>query len=339
MREQRIKPKVFLSHSKKDIEFIRCLENDLRKCQIDTWIDEIDIRHGESWLDEIFENGIPTCHVIFAYISENSIGSPMVQKEIDASILQKLKENDVAFLPYVSSSEVRSRLRLDLQTLHAPEFSSENYADFFPRIVSQIWIAFLNWTVNSAIKSERLGRLEAEMKLQEFKKLHEGSIFADSENKEFEYFWSALDQDEKIEFNLVENQTQKTIETRRFKLKIGSIISQLAETSTFEFRETSINDLIHKTMKHELTKNVLDVTTKRWVINDRPLKSDLLLSFGFLNRIANPTPPNPASRISMIIYTPYKLVFSEKFDRFRFWLSYHRFGYDAIILEALPDEA
>ena len=47
----RNRPRVFLSHSKADVTFISQLYEDLRHCQIDPWLDSIDIRHGEPWLE------------------------------------------------------------------------------------------------------------------------------------------------------------------------------------------------------------------------------------------------------------------------------------------------
>ena len=58
------KPRAFLSHSKKDKYFIEKLAADLRKCQIDYWLDTEEIRAGKSWLKMIFEDGIPTCDFI-----------------------------------------------------------------------------------------------------------------------------------------------------------------------------------------------------------------------------------------------------------------------------------
>ena len=59
MNERLNKPRIFLSHSKKDADLIKRLYDDLRQCQIDPWIDEMDIRPGKPWLDAIFEEGIP----------------------------------------------------------------------------------------------------------------------------------------------------------------------------------------------------------------------------------------------------------------------------------------
>ena len=82
--EKRNKPKVFLSHSCLDKPFIERLANDLRKCQIEPWLDSEEIRDGKPWLKVIFEDGMPTCDCVIVYLSENSLNSKMVQKEIDA---------------------------------------------------------------------------------------------------------------------------------------------------------------------------------------------------------------------------------------------------------------
>ncbi|CAG0968525.1 hypothetical protein METP3_01295 [Methanosarcinales archaeon] len=42
------KPRVFLSHSKIDKEFIEKIEQDLRKCRIEAWYDDWEISPGKS---------------------------------------------------------------------------------------------------------------------------------------------------------------------------------------------------------------------------------------------------------------------------------------------------
>ena len=84
------KPRVFLSHSKKNVEFIEKLAADLQKCQIDPWLDSVEIRHGKSWQDSIFEHGLPSCDAIIVYFTEESIQSNVVKKEIDVGLLSFL---------------------------------------------------------------------------------------------------------------------------------------------------------------------------------------------------------------------------------------------------------
>lgn len=139
----RIRPRVFLSHSKSDISFVQQLYDDLRHCQIDPWLDSEEIRHGQPWLDAIFESGIPTCDCVLVYLSTASIESPMVKKEIDASIIQKLRDNRVAFLPYICDSALRRLLRVDIQTIQIPEWNTANYSILLPRVVAEIWHSFM----------------------------------------------------------------------------------------------------------------------------------------------------------------------------------------------------
>src|SRR5215212_5098109 len=117
MEERINKPRVFLSHSQKNSDFIEKLDGDLRKCQIDTWLFTVDIRHGKSWQDSIFESGLPTCDAIIVYLTEVSIESPVVKKEIDVGLLQNLRDNNIAFLPYVDNAKLREKLRPDIQAL------------------------------------------------------------------------------------------------------------------------------------------------------------------------------------------------------------------------------
>jgi len=105
------KPRVFLSHSKRDDEFIERVWKDLIGCQTNPWKDDVDIRHGHPWLDEVFRDGIPRCDAILVYLTDASIESPVVKKEIDASILEQLRDHNVAFLPYVSREVLRENQR------------------------------------------------------------------------------------------------------------------------------------------------------------------------------------------------------------------------------------
>ncbi|MGH1363897.1 MAG: toll/interleukin-1 receptor domain-containing protein [Calditrichia bacterium] len=183
MNERIDKPRVFLSHSSKDKPFIRKVEADLRRCQINTWLDEIDIRHGQSWLSAIFEDGLPNCDSVLVYLTKDSIESEMVKKEMDAGILGKLNDGNVSFLPYVSDSKLRSALRIDLQGLHVLEWNEDNYYELLPVIVAEIWRSYTERRVAHAVQSEKVRRLEAELELEKTKS---DSPFSGQEDAEFE---------------------------------------------------------------------------------------------------------------------------------------------------------
>lgn len=55
MRERINKPRVFLSHARKDVAFIERVERDLRK-QLEPWLDANEIRDGQPWMSAILED-------------------------------------------------------------------------------------------------------------------------------------------------------------------------------------------------------------------------------------------------------------------------------------------
>jgi hypothetical protein len=141
------KPKIFLSHSSGDREFIQSLNADLNKCNIDTWFDVESIRPGQPWLSAIFKDGIPNCDMVFGYFTENTAGSTMVEKEIDSAMIL-LAEKGIRLLPYVCSDAVRKQLRVDLRALHCKVFNKNNYVEQFPLLVSEIWKCYIEKMVN-----------------------------------------------------------------------------------------------------------------------------------------------------------------------------------------------
>ena len=149
-----MKPRVFLSHSKKDKDFIIKIANDLRIAQIDSWYDDWEIPPGTSIRKKIFEEGIPDCDVFFVYLSENSIDSYWVSKELDAAMtLQSENRNDNIVL-FCSSEEVRSKLSLDLRSCNIPVFTEDEYLNPMLKFIARIYQNFAN-NVNKKIKAEQ----------------------------------------------------------------------------------------------------------------------------------------------------------------------------------------
>lgn len=200
------RPRVFLSHSSKDKEFIGRLVTDLRKCQIEPWLDNEEIRDGRSWLKVIFEDGIPTCDIVIVYITENSINSKMVEKEIDSSLISQLSDSGITFLPYVKKAELRSKLRLDMQSLHCREWNADNYHDILPSVVAEIWHSYLERTIKIAVAQEKNKRLELELELNRQKENSEGSPFTLSEETDFKYIYNFLNNPVKLNFKLFEKR-------------------------------------------------------------------------------------------------------------------------------------
>ena len=91
-------PSVFLSHSSADKTFARRLAKKLRAEEIYVWIDEVDLRIGESLVDRIAE-AIDQTDYLLAIISSNSITSRWVQKELSLAMSKEIEGKSVAVLP------------------------------------------------------------------------------------------------------------------------------------------------------------------------------------------------------------------------------------------------
>jgi hypothetical protein len=196
------KPRVFLSHSKKDEDFINKIYQDFRKCQVDPWLDTEEIRDGKSWQNVIFAQGIPTCDAVLAYFTEHSISSKMFGKEIDAALITQLSDEGIAFLPYVLKEELRGRLRSDIQSLHIRVWNNENYQFILPSVVAEIWRSYLERSVRFAVLQEKNKRLELELEVTRFKEKDKSQIFLPSEDADFEYIYRKLNRKVDIEFDI-----------------------------------------------------------------------------------------------------------------------------------------
>ena len=334
------KPRVFLSHSKKDVEFIRQLDSDLRRAQCETWIDEVELRSGQPWMDQIFTGGIPSCEIVFCYLSENSIESQVFQQEMDARLLERLGKKRVFLLLYTSNKELRSQLRLDIQRLQIPELTPSNYQEQLPRIVAEIWRSHAEATVEAAIDHEKVKRLEAELRIKELESSASASIFSASEGAEFAAIWSQIDRDLDIlasvarkpqkllgGIGVLQDGPDASTEEDQFKehnmlLKLGVLFRAVVAGQTFE---PSINEIEHQIQKAILSQ--LDLSDSDYVVSAKlPIDLDgTLLRYGFLQRQYDPPLPSSEKNFYFLRRRGYKLMFTSKFDRFCFWLE-HNFG-------------
>ncbi len=159
-----MKPKVFLSHNKKDKDFIEKIANDLRSCGIDVWYDEWEIPPGESLRKKIFDEGITNCDLFFVYLTNNSIESVWVQKELDAAFVQEMELNSSFLLLYVDEDLTREKLSLDLKALSIPKFNSSDYIIPFGKLLSKTWNEFMNKRLKKLQKENDFRYLELENK-------------------------------------------------------------------------------------------------------------------------------------------------------------------------------
>jgi hypothetical protein len=91
-------PSVFLSHNHADKPFVRRLAADLDNQGIPYWLDEAEIKVGESLIEKI-RDGIDKVDFVAVVLSPNSVASPWVQREVDVAINQEIMGRRVKVLP------------------------------------------------------------------------------------------------------------------------------------------------------------------------------------------------------------------------------------------------
>jgi hypothetical protein len=294
MRERINKPRVFLSHSAKDKDFIeKRLAMDLRKCQIDYWLDTEEIRDGSSWLKMIFQDGIPVCDVVIVYLTEYSITSPMVEKEMDAALIGQLSDSGIVLLPYVNKGSLRGKLRSDIRSLHCREWNEDNYHDVLPSVVAEVWHSYLEKVVSMAVTQEKNKRLEVELEYKRLQERFQGSPFSPSEEKEFRHI-----------YDHVNIQTQAIITDKELASKVKFNLLEML----IRFVDHNQRNFFFGEFKDELSQFV---TKKDWYIRFSLNMDDI------------------SERILLVGLLTYGLVgvsdslFTDKMYRFRYWLEYH----------------
>jgi hypothetical protein len=117
-KEQGNRRIAFLSHSSADKPFIRQLAADLTENGIDVWLDEQRIRVGDSIPDKIAQ-GLAGSDFFLIGLSESSVSSPWVQKELNNALVNEVQRRKVHILP----------LKLDEAPIPSI-IADKKYADF-----------------------------------------------------------------------------------------------------------------------------------------------------------------------------------------------------------------
>ena len=324
------KPKVFLSHSWENKQFIEKIAADLRRCGIDYWLDKEEIRDGRPWLKMIFEDGIPTCDAVIVYLTEQSIRSQMVQKELDAAVVQQLSEGGVTLLPYVSEADIRKQLRSDIQTLQCREWNDRNYESILPTVVAEIWRSYVERTIETAVLQEKNRRLEQELDNKRLKEQYESSVFSAREEQEFKYLHEQLSKKIDVTFTLF---TKKGGQKESVKVgedvcrvSILKVVLAAIEDGKVYFDGRFVGYQFLKVLGETLSVDGENVTRGRMGGTiDRHVASELrtqLNTFG-LTIVTK-------SQYSDRLETVYE--FSEKMYRFKYWIEYN------VLLEDEPLE-
>lgn len=101
-KEEKSKVVAFLSHSSKDKTFIRQLAADLTNSGITVWLDEQMIKVGDSIAEKISQ-GLAESDYFLIALSDNSVQSEWVKKELNHALISEIEEKEVKVLPLLLS--------------------------------------------------------------------------------------------------------------------------------------------------------------------------------------------------------------------------------------------
>lgn len=322
------KPRVFLSHASLDKSFIKKLASDLRECQIEPWLDTEEIRDGKPWLKVIFEEGIPACDAIIVYLTENSLNSKMVAKELDATLVEELVENGIRILPYISKTELRGRLRSDVKTLQCREWNDTNYHEIFPTVVAEIWRSYMERIVNSAILQERNRRLELELELKKIEETRITSVFSESEDREFTYIKTVLDRDVEISSEIHQKVERgiTTIGKEVFNVNLLRSFIYYVDKGSNYFDSNQFSAYLMEALNKQHPEDLTQGITRS--IERRAIKENLTLelkTYGLLRL-------TKTERFNRYVDAH---EISEKMYRFKYWLGFNNQSVEGISFEQI----
>lgn len=128
-----MKPSIFLSHSSKDKEFVRRLAKDLHQAGAQVWIDDGEIKLGDSLIEKISE-GVDEMDYLAVVLSKNSVESEWVKREINIALTGEVINKKVKVLPLVLDdckipAFLRDKLRADFSRPEKYQVSFEMIVD------------------------------------------------------------------------------------------------------------------------------------------------------------------------------------------------------------------
>jgi TIR domain len=113
------KPDVFLSHSARDKEFVWSLAEDLAFCEVDSWLDQWELRPGES-LHDVIGSALAASRFVAIVISANFSDSRWASDEMKQALARERRENTTVVVPIVAADAslppfLEDKLYIDLR--------------------------------------------------------------------------------------------------------------------------------------------------------------------------------------------------------------------------------
>lgn len=164
---------VFISHNYKDKPMARKIAKELDKYGIKVWLDESEIRLGDSLIEKI-RDGLEHMDYLIALISENSVHSEWVKKELDIAMNKEIDGRKVIAIPIlVGKCELPGFLK---GKLYADMSTARKYNENIPVLIRRFDIneivddknEFTEYKLSAAQVIEKIENVKNENETIEF---------------------------------------------------------------------------------------------------------------------------------------------------------------------------
>jgi hypothetical protein len=118
--------KIFISYSRKDMDFVRKLAGDLEKAGYDVWWDITDLRGGDDWVRQIPE-AIRLSQFFLVVLTPDSVESEWVRKEYTQALSLRKKIIPMMLVP--------GPVPFALNTINFINFASGEYTDNYKKLL------------------------------------------------------------------------------------------------------------------------------------------------------------------------------------------------------------
>lgn len=130
-------PKIFLSHASEDKDrFVVDFARQLRENGVDVWLDQWEMKPGDSLVDKIFEEGLKEARAVIIVLSTTSVQKPWVREELNASVVNRISRGTKLIPVVIDECDVPESLR---STVWQKVDSLDDYSQSLQRILSAIF--------------------------------------------------------------------------------------------------------------------------------------------------------------------------------------------------------
>jgi len=130
-------PKAFICHASEDKErFVLGFARKLREKGIDAWLDQWEIKPGDSLVNKIFEEGIKNADAFIVVLSTISVSKKWVKEELNTGIVNRIDASCRLIPIIIDSCEVPEALK-HVAWVRISDLN--NYEDELSRIVNAIY--------------------------------------------------------------------------------------------------------------------------------------------------------------------------------------------------------